>query len=172
MRVQMREAELQAPRAGRHAGMLGPPRDARVQPHFPSPPSHTNLIVDVLQGFLARGPPDLHLPARFNRWLPAGTPALPVRVRAQVGDIPLLSHHLPRAPAHRKRIEIDGLVLRRPFHWAEHAAEFLPGLGTARAQVFKKGRDLFVLCRLPRLLSLGHDSGGAGEGPLRPSVLP
>lgn len=96
---------------------------------------HTNLVVDVLQGFLARGPPDLHLPARFNRWLPAGAPALPgvrrLRVRAQVGDVPLLSHHLPRAPAHRQRVEVDGLVLGGPFHRAEHATEFLPGLGAA-----------------------------------------
>lgn len=101
----------------------------------PPPRPHTNLVVDVLQGFLARGPPDLHLPARFNRWLPAGAPALPgvrrLRVGAQVGDVPLLSHHLPRAPAHRQRVEVDGLVLGGPFHRAEHATEFLPGLGAA-----------------------------------------
>lgn len=144
----------------------------------PSPPTspHTNLVVEVLQSLLARGPPDLHLPARFNRWLPAGTPALAgvrrLRVRAQVGDVPLLSHHLPRAPAHRQRVEIDGLILRGPFHRAEHATEFLPGLGAARAQVFKEGRDLFVLCRLPRLLPLGHGAGtrGGSSPPVSPSV--
>lgn len=100
-----------------------------------APHPHTNLVVDVLQSFLARGPPDLHLPARFNRWLPAGAPALPgvgrLRVGAQVRDVPLLGHHLPRAPAHRQRVEVDGLVLRGPLHRAEHATEFLPRLGAA-----------------------------------------
>lgn len=157
-------------RAGRgEGGAIPAPR-----PPFQTPLPHTNLVVEVLQGFLARGPPDLHLPARFNRWLPAGAPALPgvrrLRVRAQVGDVPLLSHHLPRAPAHRQRVEVDGLVLRGPFHGAEHATEFLPGLGAARAQVFEKGRDLFVLCRLPGLLPLGHGAGARGGS--SPSVRP
>lgn len=102
MRVQMREAESSWRRvltATRGSSVLRDKPGASPALR-PTPTPHTNLIVDVLQGFLARGPPDLHLPARFNRWLPAGTPALPVRVGAQVGDIPLLSYNLPRAPAH------------------------------------------------------------------------
>lgn len=101
---------------GGHAGMLGSPSSCKGGEggaiSAPSPPSqtplrpNTNLVVDVLQGFLARGPPDLHLPAGFNRWLPTRAPALPgvrwLRVGAQVGDVPLLGHHLPRAPAHRQ----------------------------------------------------------------------
>lgn len=105
MRVQMREAELLVPRAGWCWLPRGDARSSATSQGAaprsdPTLHPHTNLIIDVLQGFLARGPPDLHLPARFNRWLPTGTPALPVRVGAQVGDIALLSHHLPRAPAH------------------------------------------------------------------------
>lgn len=158
-------------RAGRGAREGRAPRS--VLSRTPPPLLHTNLVVDVLQGFLTGGPPDLHLPARFNRWLPAGAPTLPgvrrLRIRAQVGDVPLLSHHLPRAPAHRQRVEVDGLVLRGPFHRAEHATEFLSRLGATGAQVFKKGRDLFVLCRLPGLLPLCHGLGAWGVSSL--SVL-
>lgn len=130
-------------------------------------PSHTHthmcthLVVEVLQRLLPRGTPDLHLSPEINRWLPS-LPALPrvdgLSIRPQVGNVLLLRHDFVRSAAHRQGVEVDGLVLQGAFHRAEHATEFLPGLGTARAQVFEEGWHFFLLALPARLLPLSHGS--------------
>jgi len=119
----------------------------------------THLVIQVLQCLLPSGTPDLHLSSKINRWFPS-LPALPgidgLSIRTQVGNILLLCHHFVRSAAHREGVEVDGLVLQGAFHWAEHATEFLPGLRTARAQVFEEGWHFFLLALPARLLLLSH----------------
>lgn len=123
----------------------------------------THLVIQVLQRLLPSGTPDLHLSPEINRWFPS-LPALPgidgLSIRTQVGNILLLCHDFVRSAAHREGVKVDGLVLQGAFHRAEHATEFLPGLGTAWAQVFEEGRHFFFLALPARLLPLSHGSCG------------
>lgn len=66
------------------------------------------FIIQILQRFLPRALPDLHLPRLGDVGLP-------------VDDSPVAP-----APARRQRVKVQCLAVRRAFHRAEHATEFLP----------------------------------------------
>lgn len=71
------------------------------------------FIIQILQRFFPSALPDLHLPRLGDVGLP-------------VDDSPLTP-----APTRWQRVKVERLVVRGAFHWAEHAAEFLPRPGGA-----------------------------------------